>query len=126
MHSLPQGRKASGAPVDAARPPPLITRVGPELVVWCLTGEPRQGADQERVGHGDDGPLRPATCRETRIQRRELRALGLHGCLGPRGQDRPERAMALAGFPGALCAGPVVVAWCHTSPRGQTWRHCKP
>jgi hypothetical protein len=72
MLPIPQVRNAPGAPVGGALLPSLINSVGPELAIRFLTGEPRQDADHDRVGHGHDGPLLPTACRETLRQRGEV------------------------------------------------------
>ena len=126
MHPIPQALNAPGEPVNGELPPPLINIVAPELGIRFLTGAQMKDADPDRVGHGDDGPRLPTACGETLIPRREIGPLGLHGCMCQLGQDRPEGTGALAGFTGALLARPVIIAWCHTSPRRQTRRRLQP
>jgi hypothetical protein len=88
--------------------------------VWRFAGS-RRGARTK--GQTSDG--------EALIEGREIRVLGPLGSMRELGQDRPEQAIALAGFARALLPRTCIIPWCHTGPfdqarRGLKARHIDP
>src|SRR5712691_6980618 len=99
--------------------------MGPQFLVPFMVAEHVKDTPHHGVRHGTDGPLLPTADGEALIEGRERRVLGPHGRMGELGQDRPEGAMALAGFARALLARTYIIPWGHPGPGGQARRGLK-
>ena len=78
----------SGQAVDEMLPPTFIKIIGPQLAIRFMAGEHVKRADDNRMGHGYDGPFLPSTGSQALVQGGQIRSLGPGGGMGDLGQAR--------------------------------------
>jgi hypothetical protein len=68
--------------------PWFIKIIGPQLTIRFMTGEHVKRTDDNRMGHGHDGPFLPPPGSQALVQGGQIRSLASGGGLGYLGQAR--------------------------------------
>src|SRR6266508_5391100 len=97
-----------------------------EVGVRLDTIEDVEGGHQDRMPHGDGRPAAPAPSPQLVVLGRPVGDLGAGGRSGGLDERRPDPLRALAGLPGAMLAGRLVVARAHPGPGSQASRGAEP
>jgi hypothetical protein len=119
MDAIAQVLNPLGQAVDEMITPSFIKIIGPQLARRFMTGARVKRTDDNRMGHGHDGPFLPPAGSQALVRGGQIRSLGPGGGMGDLGQARAQGAMALAGLARPLFAGTLVIPWGHPRPGRQ-------
>src|SRR5262252_4943273 len=111
--------------LDTLTMPEPVKMGGAEFPIWLVADEDIKHTDQDGVGDSDKRALLPPAGGQPAEERRQIRPLGMRGTVGQLYEPRPQRPVALAGFPGAPFPGAFIIAGRDPGPRGEPRRRPK-